>query len=123
MWAAIDMSDDARPNLEQICADLGVEYWPPLAVERGWAEGVWLALRWLLGEQGADAPMTLPQRSPDGALLTADDLYERALARAPSQYDSREQRQALHAQVLQTARKSYAVADLIEDTKRRLSGA
>ena len=52
IWAAIAMSDGERPNLQQICADLGVEYWPPLAVEQGWAEGVWLALRWLLGEQG-----------------------------------------------------------------------
>jgi hypothetical protein len=122
MWAAIDMSSGERPNLERICADLGVEHWPPLAVE-GWAEGVWLALRWLLGEEKADAPMTLPQRSPDGALLTADELYERTLACAASQYDSREQRQALHAEIQQIARKSHAVADLIDDTKRRLSAA
>ena len=67
--------------------------------------------------------MTLPQRSHDGALLTADELYERTLACAPSQYGSREQRQALHAEVQQTARKSHAVADLIDDTKRRLSAA
>jgi hypothetical protein len=123
MWAAIAISSGGRPNLERICADLGVKYRPPLAVEQSWAEGVWLALRWLLGEQGADAPMTLPQRSPDGALLTADELYERTLACAPSQYDSREQRQALHAEIQQIARKSHAVADLIEDTKRRLSAA
>jgi hypothetical protein len=123
MWAAIAMSDGGRPDLAGICADLGVEYWPPLAVEQGWAEGVWLALRWLLGEQGADAPMTLPQRSPDGALLSAEELYERTLAGGGSQYDSREQRQALHAQIQQAARKSHAVADLIDDTKRRLSAA
>lgn len=123
MWAAIAISTGRSPDLERICADLGVEYWPPLAIERGWAEGVWLALRWLLGEQGADAPMTLPRRSPDGALQTVDDLYERELTRAPSQYASREQRQALRADIQQIARKSDTVAELIEDTKRRLSAA
>jgi hypothetical protein len=29
----------------------------------------------------------------------------------------------LHAEIQQTARKSHAVADLIDDTKRRLSAA
>jgi hypothetical protein len=123
MWAAMDISNGATPGLEQVCAELGVEYRPPLPVERGWAEGVWLALRWLLGENEADAPLTLPRRSPDGAVLTAKELYERELACAPSRYESREQRQALHAEIQQIARKSHAVADLIEDTKRRLSAA
>jgi hypothetical protein len=123
MWAAIVVGNDAPPDLERLCADLGVEYWPSLPVERGWADGVWLALRWLLGEDGADAPMTLPRRRLDGAVLTADELYEQELACAPSRYESREQRQALHAEIRRIAGKSHAVADLIEDTKRRLSVA
>jgi hypothetical protein len=123
MWAAMAISTGGSSELERVCADHGVEYWSPLAVERGWAEGVWLALRWLLGEQGADAPMTLPRRSPDGALQTVDDLYDHELARAPSRYVSREQRQALRADIQRIARKSDTVAGLIEDTKRRLSAA
>jgi hypothetical protein len=121
MWAAIVISNGAPPDLERLCADLGVKYWPPLPVEQGWAEGVWLALRWLLGEEAADAPMTLPLRSPAGALLTAAELYERELACAPSQYESRTQRQALQTETQQIARKSQATAELIEDTKRRLA--
>lgn len=118
MWATT-----ALANVEQLCSDLGVEYWSPLPVERGWAEGVWLALRWLLGESGADAPLTLPQRGPDGAVLTADELYERELARAPSQYESQEQRQALRAEMRRVARDCEATARLIEDTKRHLAVA
>ncbi len=123
MWAAIAVGNDAPPDLERLCADQGVEYWPPLPVERGWADGAWLALRWLLGEDGADAPMTLPRRSTDGAVLTADELYEWELAHAPFRYEAPEQRQALRAEIKRIARESHAVADLIEDTKRRMSVA
>ena len=125
MWATTALENDnaIQPDLKQLCSDLGVEYWPPLPVERGWAEGVWLALRWLLGESGADAPLTLPQRGPDGAVLTADQLYERELARAPSHYESLEQRQALRAKMRRVARNCDATARLIEDTKRRLAVA
>jgi hypothetical protein len=119
MWAASAIWNSAPAELEQVCADLGVEHWPPLPVERGWAEGVWLALRWLVGEDGADAPMTLPRRSRGGAVLTAEELYERELAHAQSR--SGEERQALHAEMKRIARRSRAVADLIHDTKRRLT--
>jgi hypothetical protein len=123
MWATTALENDMQLDLEQLCSDLGVEYWPPLPVERGWAEGVWLALRWLLGKPGADAPLTLPQRGPDGAVLTADELYERELASAPLQYQSQEQRQALRAEMRRIARDCDATACLIEDTKRSLAVA
>jgi hypothetical protein len=120
MYAATAIGNDAPPALEQLCADLGVEY-SPLPVEMGWAEGVWLALRWLTDEDLADAPLTLPRRGPDGAVLTADELYERELARAPAQYQSLKQHQALRAEVQRIARQGNATAHLIEDTKRRLA--
>lgn len=56
-------------------------------------------------------------------MLTADELYERELAHAPSRYEAPEQRQALRAEIKRVARESHAVADLIEDTKRRMSVA
>lgn len=121
MWSAIAISDAGTPPpLESICADLGVEYWPAQPVEREWANGVWLALHWLLGEDGADPPMTLPVRGSDGAVLSADQLYEQALACAPLQYETPEQRRSLREQTRRLARESRQVAELIEDTKRRV---
>ena len=69
---------------ESYCTDLGVEFLPAGPVSVEWADGVRVTLRWLLGRRGASgpaqAPMALPVRHADGALMTEDELYEHRLS-------------------------------------------
>lgn len=124
MWCAVSVSHTGTPpELERICVELGVAYRAPLAVARGWADGVWVALQWLLGVDGAGAPMMLPRRGRDGAVLSADELFEQELARAPREYDTVQRREALRAETRRAARTFREIAELIEDTKRRVSVA
>ena len=67
---------------ESYCTDLGVEFLPAGPVSVEWADGVRVTLRWLLGRRGASgpAPMALPVRHTDGALMSEDELYEHRLS-------------------------------------------
>ena len=71
---------------EAYCADMGVTFVEPRPVSSRWAEGVHATLRWVLGRQGIDGPVgppiSLPERRADGTLITAEEIYEREVARA-----------------------------------------
>jgi hypothetical protein len=126
MWAALVVCDrSAPPPRENVCAGWGVHYLPPVAsVGLGVGDGVARALGWLLGAQGlSERPMLLPRRRPDGRVLTAEELYADALAKAPDRYGLRERRLELWDRAQHEAGFSAALADLIEDTKRRAAAA
>jgi hypothetical protein len=126
MWAALVVcARSSPPPHEDVCAGWGVHYLPPVAsVGLGVGYGVARALGWLLGAQGlSERPMLLPRRHPDGGVLTAEELYADALAKAPDRYRLREHRLELWDRVQNEAGFSAALADLIEVTKRRAAVA
>jgi hypothetical protein len=125
MWAAsaAERIVSTPPPLESICAELGVAYWRPGEVDRSWATGVRAVLRWLLGTPGQKAPAEVPPRNTSGELLTAQQLYEAAMAAAPHQNWGPEERHALRHRMEVNAIRYQRLAALIEDTKRRLSAA
>jgi hypothetical protein len=125
-WAAlVACARSSPPPQEDVCAGWGVHYLPPVAgVGLGPGYGVARALGWLLGAQGlSERPMLLPRRHPDGRVLTAEELYADALAKAPDRYRLREHRLELWDRAQPDAGFSAALADLIEVTKRRAAAA
>lgn len=130
-WAAQVAGDEApdrphtassRPLAQQAVAELGVPWRDPLPVDFAYAEGAWRALRWMTGVPGQDAPFAVPLRHPDGFLVTADDLYERAVAAAPWRYRAPEQQLKLRERVERDARQSRMLAEQVEETITRLCG-
>ncbi|MGH3910965.1 MAG: hypothetical protein ACRDRM_09045, partial [Pseudonocardiaceae bacterium] len=93
MWAATaaERPDHTPPPLERICADLGVAFWRPGAVDSRWATGVRATLHWLLGTEGQQAPTELPVRRVDGTTPSAEELYEVAVAATPFLFELPEQ--------------------------------
>jgi hypothetical protein len=111
-----------RIPLADVCAGLGVAYWPVLedgCVER--VRGVGAALAWLgAGQDGRTygAPLPIPARNTDGSIPTVEQLYERAVTGAPFRYEPEERvelRRRLSAEV-DGYRRS---AELIAQTQRR----
>lgn len=126
MWAAlVGCARSSPPPHEDVCAGWGVGYLPPVAgVGLGMGYGVARALGWLLGAQGlSERPMLLPRRHPDGRVLTAEELYADAQAKAPDRYRLREHRLELWDRAQHEAGFSAALADLIEVSKRRAAAA
>lgn len=126
MWAAsaASASDNGALLLEKRCAELGVAYWPLLSPDPKWVHGVWCLLRWLLGESDAhgrtDPPMQLPVRGECGAVLTAHELYDAAIAADPYARWGPEERRALRLQTEAEAFRSRRLGALIEETKLSL---
>lgn len=125
MWAATAAATPHMPPppVASICADLGVVYVPAVDVHPEWADGVWRALRWLLGEHGQASPMPLPVRHADGSTPTEDELYDLTFAASPVSFREPEQRAELRRRVRVNAARYRQLADLIEETKRRLAAA
>ncbi len=130
-WAAQVAGDEApdrakgpssRPLAQDALVDLGVEWRDPLPVSFAYADGAWRALRWMTGVAGQEAPFAVPLRHPDASLVTADDLYEQAVAAAPWRYRLPEQRIELRNRVDSEARRSRALAQQVEDTIARVQG-
>lgn len=120
-WAALAAGDEpggASFPLESVCAELGVDYWPPKFRNRVYVDGAWRTLRWLLGAEGQAAPLRLPVRDADGSVPTAEQLYAQAVERDPFLAGSPEQRQALRSRVDAEAHRSRALAELIEQVER-----
>jgi len=111
-----------RIPLADVCAGLGVTYWPVLEDGGGErARGVGAALAWLgAGQEGRTyaAPLPIPIRNADGSIPTVEQLYERAVTGAPFRYEPEERvelRRRLSAEV-DGYRRS---AELIAATQRR----
>lgn len=122
MWAATAAERPGRtpPPLERTCADLGVAFWSPGAVDNRWATGARATLRWLLGAPGQQAPAELPVRRSDGSTPTAAELYEAVVATTPFLFELPEQRAALRSRVETNARRYRELAEIIETAKGRL---
>lgn len=123
MWAALAVCARGTPVPgEGVCAGWGVRYLAPMAnVGLDVGDGVARALGWLLGMPGlTERPARLPWRDPEGRVLTAEELYAAIVAKAPDRYRLREHQLGLWEWARTEAGFSAAVADLIEDTKRRL---
>jgi hypothetical protein len=70
-----------------------------------------------------EPPIPVPRRGADGAVLTADELFARAVAAAPAlQYHLPEDRAALRLRVEREAAQSRRLAVLITDTYREFGG-
>lgn len=80
-WAAEAVRDPScPPPLGLIYAQLKVvPARPQSGHDVNYCVGVWLALRWVLGVPGQEAPLPVPRRHPDGTLYTGDDLYAEVL--------------------------------------------
>jgi hypothetical protein len=91
--------------------------------DAGWAGGVIMALRWLLGSYTGPAvpPLPLPERRQDGTTLIAEDLLAQERAADPSRYETPAQRSAARQGAEIMARQYREIAALIEDTKQRLA--
>lgn len=121
MWAAVvALGDGPPPPVEGISARLGVPYRAPCTTNPDWAQGVWRALRWLTGTGGQVSPIALPVRHTGGSVPTADELFDLAVAVAPQAFRQPEERIALRDRVEANARRYRELADLVEDTKRRV---
>lgn len=119
MWAAAAAStpDVPPPPLESICADLAVTYWSPLPVVPRFADGTWKTLRWLLGMPGQQIPLPAPQRHDNGTVVSADELYDRAVADTPWKFRLREQQIELRNWVEKEARQSEKLAATIAQAR------
>ena len=130
-WAAHVAGDEAvdrpegrssRPVAQAAVAELGVPWRDPLPVTFAHADGAWRALRWMTGVPGQETPFAVPLRHPDGTLMTAEDLYEQAVAAAPWRYRLPEERIELRNLVDRDARQSRVLADQVVDTIARVEG-
>lgn len=112
--------DDGHPPppLHEVCQLAEVAYRPPRDVDAGYARGVWLALRWALGQM-ARPPLDLPIRRPDGQLMGEVEVYAQLLAGADSPPDP-----ALRAELRRTAAAlvtdSRHLAGLVDDAAARI---
>lgn len=81
LWTTFVVATPSFPAAS-MCSERGLDYRPPVVFDRGWAAGAAETLRWLLG-MSDPSPMALPQRRPDGSLVSTEELYERALRARP----------------------------------------
>lgn len=95
-----------------IWRDLGVTPAEPVTDDQGWRNGVSLTLGWLLGAHPRP-PLELPRRNPDGALMTADQLYQEERAANPHRTWMPEQRHEARTRAEVTAIRSQRLAELI----------
>ena len=130
-WAAHvagDEAPDGRPGpsarvlAQEAVVELGVQWRDPLPVGFAYADGAWRALRWMTGVAGQEAPFTVPLWHPDATLMTADALYEQAVAAAPWRYRLPEQQSELRDRVDREASWSRALAEQVQDTIARVRG-
>jgi hypothetical protein len=125
LWAAVVASEVGsgipRPPVEQICAELGVRWCEPPSVDAEYALGAWRALRWLLGVAGEASPLPVPGRNPDGSIMTADQLYDRAVAADPHRYRLRERQIELRRWAAAETRRYREREELIVSTQRQLA--
>jgi hypothetical protein len=112
--AAEHLLADGRPvpPLHDLCQLLEVSYQAPLAVDAGYGIGVWLTLRWLLGE-ASRPPLNLPIRRPDGQLMGEVELYASLVEGCVDRVEARETATALAAD-------SRRLAALIDDAADRI---
>jgi hypothetical protein len=98
--------------LHEVCQLLGVAYHPPVPVDPGFARGVWLTLRWALG-QTPRPPLDLPLRGRDGAVLGEVEIYATLIERGSNREQARQAATALAAD-------SRRLAALVEDSAGRI---
>jgi hypothetical protein len=100
------------PPLHEVCQLLEVSYREPPEVDSGYALGVWLTLRWALGETQSP-PLDLPIRRPDGSLAGEAEIYARLVEGGQDHEAAQES-----ASVLATASRRLAV--MVEDIARTI---
>jgi hypothetical protein len=125
-WEAANAQGNAAipQQADVVCAELGVPYYPAQNVSKEWARKVWNALGWLrgprLGAARAMPPMTLPTRNANGKLATAVELYDAAVASAPTLYRTTEQQIELRNKVEAVADLSHRLDRIITDTQHQV---
>lgn len=115
-------ADWAMFPLDLVYTQLGVAYHPPAVVEPQWSDGVWRALRWLLGVADQAAPLQLPLRRPDGTIPTTEELYQQAMTQLPHSLRLPEERRELRLRVETDVGRYHRLAEDIEETRRGVLG-
>ena len=120
-WAAVWVDTDGpRLSLRDDAERFGVAYWEPVVTSRLWARGAEAVLRWLLAKplERRRPPMPVPERNAEGAVATAEELYERERA-APRAWWGPEERRAARTRAEVAEIRSQRLAALVEDSLRR----
>ena len=127
LFAAVTVDSEGMPPppLEDICGRLGVAYRAPVATNPVWARGVEDVLRWLTADpiEQRKPPMDVPVRGADGAVPTAEQLYQQRLAEVPGRYRASEQRrdvrQAVEVDVIRSQRLADRIAETLRSSRQR----
>lgn len=124
IWAAFrvddEFTDDPEPSLRSTCERWGVVYWPVVATDPRWANGVWRTLHWLVETVKVKPPVTLPVRNPDGTVPTVDELVKAEMAASPHRsWQLPELRLEARHRACATVAQSRELVALIDDTRRR----
>ncbi len=119
LWATFEVTTPPFPA-ESMCAARGVDYRPPVVFDHVWAVGAAATLRWLLG-MSDPSPMPLPQRRSDGSVVSAEELYERALRARPWWEPLPEERRDLRLRCAADAARGQRLDDEIRRIQRDLA--
>ncbi len=125
-WAAIWVDTDGpKLSLRDDCERFGVAYWEPVVTSRLWARGAETVLAWLLANplEQRRPPMPVPERNAEGAVATAEELYQRELSAAPHAHWGPEERRAARTRAEVAEIRSQRLAALVEDSLRRAAGS
>jgi hypothetical protein len=117
MWAAHEIvQPDAPLPARTLAGELGVAHRRPLPIAPHAAEGVRLALRWLLGDV-AEPPLDLPVRG------TERELVDAAMAAAPHKFWGPEERHATRAEARAALERSRRLLDRIAAIQDHVASA
>jgi hypothetical protein len=106
--AEVLMGDENATTLIDVCRLVGVPFAAPLDALPEYGLGVWLTLRWALGET-PNPPLNLPIRHPDATLLTEEEMYS---SLAASGMDRAQCRETAAALAVESRRLAGIVADI-----------
>jgi len=120
-WAAVWVDTDGpKLSVRDDCERLGVAFWEPVVTSRLLTRGAEAVLAWLLANplEQRHPPMSVPERNAEGAVATAEELYQHELSTAPHARWGPEERRAARTRAEVAEIRSVRLAALVEDSLR-----
>lgn len=108
---------DGQPHT-RVAEELGIPAWTPPEAPPAWTTGVYDTLLWLCSAEWPP-PLEVPVRDEDGQVVSAEDLFDQAVAAEPARYALPRDRTMLRLSTARQAARSHQLAELIADTMRR----